>query len=120
MQKKGYKGRCERRQFTKCEGVCRTYSRLQSAYAALLEDNDEITEFKCNLLLDGLDEGEYTTDFVIKTTNGTYRVRECVERKRLAKPATTKLLEASKQYWYRHGVDDWGLVTEKEGDGHEN
>ena len=37
MKKKGYKGRCEKRSLSKCVGVCRTYSDLQSAYADVLE-----------------------------------------------------------------------------------
>jgi len=42
-------------------------------------------------------------------------VRECVERKHLTKPLTVKLLQASKDFWLRHGVSDWGIVIEKEG-----
>lgn len=41
-------------------------------------------------------------------------VRECVERKYLMKPLTVKLLDASREYWERRGVTDWGLVINEE------
>lgn len=41
-------------------------------------------------------------------------VRECVFRKFLMKPLTVKLLDASREYWLRHGVTDWGLVIDEE------
>ena len=37
MRKKGYKGRCEKRVIGKCEGVCRIYDPIQSAYADILQ-----------------------------------------------------------------------------------
>ena len=46
--------------------------------------------------------------------DGDFMVRECVERKFLMKPRTVKLLDASKNYWLRHGVKDWGLVIDAE------
>jgi hypothetical protein len=73
--------------------------------------DDEISEFRCNVLLEGLSEGAYTSDFVCTKTDGTMFVRECVYRNRLTKPLTVKLLEASRQYWLRHGISDWGIVT---------
>ena len=42
MKKKGYKGRCEKRSLSKCVGVCRTYSDLQSAYADILEADPQV------------------------------------------------------------------------------
>lgn len=33
MRKKNYKGRCEKRKLSKCEGVCKTYDVIQYAYA---------------------------------------------------------------------------------------
>ena len=54
MKKKGYKGRCEKRSLSKCVGVCRTYSDLQSAYADVLEADPQVKEFQCNVLLEGL------------------------------------------------------------------
>ena len=41
-------------------------------------------------------------------------VREYVFRKFLMKPLTVKLLDASREYWLRHGVSDWGLVIDEE------
>ena len=31
MKKINYKGRCEKRKVSKCEDICRTYSKIQSA-----------------------------------------------------------------------------------------
>lgn len=114
MRKKNYKGRCEKRTLSKCQDVCRTYDEIQSSYAATLETNNEIKEIKCNVLLDGLEIGEYTSDFVCIKTNNDLMVRECVFRKYLTKPLTVKLLDASREYWLRHGVTDWGLVIDAE------
>ena len=114
MRKKNFKGRCEKRMIGKCSEVCRTYDAIQYAYADLLQKNDEIKEIRCNVLLDGLDVGEYTSDFVCTKTDGDLMVRECVFRKFLMKPLTVKLLDASREYWIRHGVTDWGLVIDEE------
>ena len=114
MRKKGYKGRCEKRILSKCNDVCRTYDAIQFAYADMLQANDSIREIRCNVLLDGLPEGEYTSDFVCIKTDGEVMVRECVQRKHLMKPMTIKLLDASREYWLRHGVSDWGLVVDEE------
>lgn len=112
MRKKNYKGRCEKRTLSKCKDVCRTYDAVQFAYADMLESNRDIKEIRCNVLLDSLDEGEYTSDFVCTKTNNDLMVRECVFRKHLAKPLTVKLLDLSREYWLRHGVTDWGIVTD--------
>ena len=90
----------------------RAYSDIQAAYAERLEKGDEVKEFQCNVLLDGLEEGEYTSDFLCVKADGDFMVRECVERKFLMKPRTVKLLDASRNYWLRHGVKDWGLVID--------
>lgn len=92
----------------------RAYSDIQAAYAERLEKGDEVKEFQCNVLLDGLEEGEYTSDFLCVKADGDFMVRECVERKFLMKPRTVKLLDASRNYWLRHGVKDWGLVIDAE------
>lgn len=55
----------------------------------------------------------YTTDFVCVKVDGDLMVRECVFRKHLMKPLTVKLLDASREYWLRHGVTDWGLVIDE-------
>ena len=44
--------------------MMRAYSDIQAAYAERLEKGDEVKEFQCNVLLDGLEEGEYTSDFL--------------------------------------------------------
>ena len=46
--------------------------------------------------------------------DGDLMVRECVFRKFLMKPLTVKLLDASRDYWLRHGVTDWGVVIDEE------
>ena len=114
MRKKNYKGRCEKRALSKCKEICRTYDDIQFAYADMLQQNDSITEIRCNVLLDGLELGEYTTDFVCVKADNDLMVRECVSRKFLTKPLTVKLLDISREYWLRHGVTDWGIVTDEE------
>lgn len=108
MRKKGYKGRCEKRTLSKCKEVCRTYDAIQAAYAEMLQTSDEVKEIRSNVLLDGLEEGEYTSDFVCVKADGDLLVRECVFRKFLTKPMTVKLLDASREYWLNHGISDWG------------
>lgn len=114
MRKKNYKGRCEKRTLSKCKEVCKTYDAIQAAYAEVLQECDEVKEIRCNVLLDGLEFGEYTSDFVCVKPNGDLMVRECVFRKFLMKPMTVKLLDASREYWLNHGVSDWGLVIDAE------
>lgn len=109
MRKKGFKGRCEKRVLSKCKEGCRTYDPLQSAYAARLQENKNIREIQCNV---PLDDGEYMTDFLCVKADGELMVRECVHRKHLFKPMTIGLLDASREYWTRHGVEDWGLVVD--------
>ena len=64
---------------SKSEDVCRLYSEIQKKYLDMLEENQEIKEIQCNVLLDGLEIGEYTSDFVCKKTGNHLMVRECVE-----------------------------------------
>ena len=109
MRKKNYKGRCVKIQIPKCKGVCKTYSDIQYSYALKLSENAEVSSFRCNVLLEGLD---YTSDFVCVMTNGDVMVRECVFRKQLTKPLTVKLLKKKKNYWERRGVKLWGIVIE--------
>ena len=68
----------------------RAYSDIQAAYAERLEKDDGVKEFQCNVLLDGLEEGEYTSDFLCVKADGDFMVRECVERKFLMKQRTVK------------------------------
>ncbi len=114
MRKKGYKGRCETRSLSKSVGICRTYEPLPSAYADRLEADEQVKEFECNVLLEGLDIGEYTTDFFCTMQDGSLRARECVSRDHLMKPMNVKLLDASRVYWQKNGVTDWKIVTDTE------
>ncbi len=114
MRKKGYKGRCEKKDLSKSQEVCRTYDAIQSNYADILQNDNNIQEIRCNVLLDGLSEGAYTSDFVCVKADGDLMVRECVFRKFLTKPMTVKLLDASRDYWINHGVSDWGMVIDEE------
>ena len=119
MKKKNYKGsRCEKRSLSKCaDGVVKTFNDIESRYADKLEENPEVKEFRCQVLLEGLELGEYCSDFVATKLDGDLMVRECVFRKHLTKPMTAKLLDASREYWGKRGVLDWGIVVEKEKDG---
>ena len=114
MRKKNYKGvKCTKRYVEKCEGVCKTFDNIQYAYADLLSMSEDVQSFKVNVLLEGLQEGEYTTDFVITKADGDLMVRECISRKHLTKPMSAKLLDMSRLYWKSHGVNDWGIVIER-------
>ena len=114
MRKQNYKGRCEKRVFKKCKDVCKTYDPIQSAYADILENNDDVAEIRCNVPLDGLEIGEYMSDFVCIKTNGDLLVCECVSRRLLLKPMILKLLDASREFWLRRNVTDWRLVIDDE------
>ena len=111
MKKRNYKGRCKKRNLSKCQDVCRTYNAVQSKYADILNDNDDVISFSCNVPLDNT---EYTTDFVYQKTDNDFAVRECVSRNLLTKPLTVKLLDISRNYWLKHGITDWGIVTNEE------
>lgn len=115
MRAKDFKGRCIKRKLTKCEDTVRTYDQLQTVYADMLQNDNEIVSFKCNVLLSDIPEGEFTTDFLCEKTDGDFCVRECVYRKKLLLPRTARLLDISKEYWERRGITDWAIVTEKNG-----
>lgn len=114
MRKKSYKGRCEKRTLSKCTDVCRTYDPIQSAYADILEADEEIKEIRCNVVLEALEEGEYMSDFLCVKIDNDLMVRECVQRKHLMKPLTVKMLDLSREYWLKNGVKDWGIVVNEE------
>ncbi len=114
MRKANFKGRCQKRSLEKCIDVCKTYDELQYTYANILDEQEDVLEIRCNVLLEGLEEGAYTSDFVCVKENNDLMVRECVNRNLLTKPMTIKLLEASRVYWLRHGVDDGGVVINEE------
>lgn len=115
MRKAKYKGRCEKRKVEKCVEVCRLYDSVQSAYADVLAADESVSEIRCNVLMEGLEEGDYTSDFVSTRTDGELMVRECVDRKHLTKPMTVRLLDTSREYWRQRGVQDWRIVTDAEG-----
>lgn len=112
MRNQNSKVRTTKRKLQKCEGVCRTYSALQYAYADILEKDDSVVSFRCNVILtDFQEDGTYTTDFVITNDKGEMAVRECVLRDLMGKPKNVRLLEASRRYWLKRGITDWGIVT---------
>lgn len=116
MRNSKNKERCTKSTFCKHPGVCRTYNALQFTYAQQLEGDSRILEFRCNTPLTDLPltDGTYTTDFLCTTSTGDMMVRECVFRKKLSLPRTAAHLDASREYWLRHGITDWGLVIEVE------
>ena len=115
MQRKDYRGaRCEKKQFSKCEGVCKTYNAIQGKYAERLQERKDIKSFEVNVPLDGVECSDFTTDFVAVKQDGELLVRECVWRKNLQRPRTLKLLDASRDYWTKRGVEDWGIVIDAE------
>ena len=114
MMRKNPKCKCEKRSVTKAASVCRLYSKLQSAYLDILQKNDSIETIQCNVPLDGLSAGAYTSDFLCKCKDGSFLIRECVERKFLAKPMTIALLDASRDFWKKRGISNWGIVTNQE------
>ena len=116
MISKDYKGRCTKKKLSKCKDVARLYDKIQITYADVLEADKAMKEIMCNVPLDNLPEGEYTSDFVCVKSDGDYMVRECVWKKKLTLPRTVKLLDASRSYWAKRGVTDWGIVIEKEAD----
>ncbi|WP_278932828.1 hypothetical protein [Parabacteroides johnsonii] len=114
MRPKNFKGgRCIKSKLKKCDEVARTYDKIQTAYAEVLDRDKNIEKIKCNVLLENLEDGEFTTDFLCTKTNGDLMVRECVFRKKLSLPRTCKLLDASRKYWARRGITDWAIVVEE-------
>ena len=71
MYKKAYKGRCKKRYVAKCEGVCRTFNDIQEKYADKLSMDEDIQSFRCNVLMEGLEDGDYTADIVATRTDGS-------------------------------------------------
>ena len=100
MRKKNYKGaKVSKRVVAKCEGVCRTYDAIQYAYANLLSEAEEVKSFQVNVLLQGLEEGAYTSDFVITKADGNLMVRECVSRKHLTVFCKHFFAKVAKYFW---------------------
>lgn len=115
MQKKNYKGRCIKKKSKKSNEVCKVYSDLAEKYLELLEASEDIKEIRTNVLLEGINEGDYTSDFVCVKADDDILVRECVQRKFLTKPMTLRQLDLSRSFWLSHGIKDWGIVIEEEG-----
>ncbi len=111
---KNHAERCEKLSFSKHQGTCKTYSALQLAYAHQLEQDETITEFKCNVpLLDfEFTDGSYTTDFLCTTVTGDLMVRECIKKTHIYRPKKIKLLDASREYWAARGITDWGIIID--------
>ena len=107
------KDRCTKRKLNKCEEIARTYDKIQTTYAIVLDRDKAIISIQCNIPLDNLEEGDFTTDFLCTKTNGELMVRECVFRKKLSLPRTCKLLDASRLYWAKRGITDWAIVVEE-------
>ena len=114
MRKLHYKGRCTKKTLSKCKDICRTYDKIQTAFADWLQENEEIVSFQCNVKIEIGVKDPYTTDFYAEKKDGTVLVRECVWRKNLSRPTTCRLLDLSRNYWLSQGVEDWGIVIEKE------
>ena len=102
---------CRKHIYSKCRGVCKTYSLLQSAYAEILENDPQVKSFICNQPMEGT---SYTTDFVITKTDGSVMVRECIMKRDLVKPRWLGLLDLSRNYWTEKNIPDWGLVADKQ------
>jgi hypothetical protein len=100
-----------KRQLNKCKTIFYAFSELQYAYGGRLDNDSEIAEIRCNVKLLGCTEGDqYTTDFYCIKNSGEIMVRECVDKAKLLKPMTLRLLDASRNYWLAQGVEDWGIV----------
>ena len=120
MRAKNFKGsKCVKMKLSKSDEVVKTFDNIQTAYAQILDKDENIQKIQCNVPLEGIEDGEFTTDFVCTKTDGDILVRECVFRKKLSLPRTCKLLDASREYWMKRSVTDWGIVIEKE-EGKEN
>lgn len=113
MQKQNYKGKCIKQRFYKHEGACRLYQDIQEAYANILDNDETVKEFRCNVPIEVQNE-KYTSDFMIIYQNGEIAIRECVKRNLLPKPKTAKSLDSSRLYWMKHGISNWGLIINAE------
>lgn len=114
MQRSDPKCRCEKKIASKASAICRLYNQIQVKYLNVLDADASVESIRCNMPLENFTKGNYTSDFYCKKSDGTFMVRECVERKFLTKPMTVSLLDASREYWNARGITDWGLVIDKE------
>ena len=115
MRSKNFKGsKCVKMKLSKSDEVVKTFDNIQTAYAQVLDKDENIQKIQCNVVLEEVENGEFTTDFVCTKLDGDLMIRECVFRKKLSLPRTCKLLDVSREYWLKRGVEDWGIVIEKE------
>ena len=104
-----------KKKLNKCKNIFFAYSDLQFKYGNILDSNSEIVEIKCNVKLIGCSLGDnYTTDFVCTKLDGSLMIIECIEKDKLLKPMTSKMLDCSRNYWLSKGIDDWRLVVGEE------
>ena len=98
-------------------GVCKLYSSLQRKLAERFEDDDNVETFETNVKVDELPiDGTFTSDFLVKFKDGSFKVYECVLRRHITKPMTMKLLSLSRGYWMKKGVG-FAIATETEENG---
>lgn len=101
-----------KKKLSKSKNVFYAYTELQFKYGLYLDSLDSVLEITSNVKLLGLELGDtFTTDFVVTKSNGQLMVRECVDRYKLNKPLTMKMLDASRNYWLSKGIKDWGIVV---------
>ena len=80
MQRKDYKGRCEKRKLGKAKEVCRFYSDIQSTYGDTLDGDASVVEIICNAPMEGFALGDYTSDFLCKLADSTSSQFPCRSR----------------------------------------
>ena len=113
MRKTNYKGRCEKKVLSKCKTLFKSYDPIQLTYADSLEANPNIIEIQCNVPLEDNECNGYMTDFLCTLSTGEYMVREVISSRFLCKPLSAKLLDMSRTYWLRRGINNWGIVTDR-------
>lgn len=113
IKKKNYKGRCEKRTVVKCDGICKTYDKIQDRMVDILSEDSSVKKIRCNVIMDGTD---YTSDIVCTMEDDSLVVYECCLRHLLKRPTVANLLQQSREYWLRHGIkeEDWRLVVDAE------
>ena len=121
MRKQIQKGRCTKLMLDKCKSVCCLYDKVQIAAAQMLNSEPSVYQFECNVPLDdttvndvNLPSDPYTSDFLIYCADGHKAVREAVYRAHLSRPSLAERLDISRRYWAQHGIEDWGLIIDKE------
>ncbi|WP_455495130.1 TnsA endonuclease N-terminal domain-containing protein [Gemmiger sp.] len=123
MRKQVQKERCTKIKLEKCPRVCYLYDKVQLAAARMLNADPSVIQIECNIPLSPdeipaddlyLPSETYTTDFVIHFADGKVAVREAVFRLHLSRPSVAERLELSRRYWQQQGIDDWGIIIDRE------